>query len=283
MIKNWTVITQTVKYGSKGVACRERYITSTKHPNHTNTTKILSLIGNEHTSKYIALIGEQYRLRQQMGHKAGRHLSSYAMEYCLTLPKGVELSYEQWGNIIAYCCKSIFQLCDLTNEDEFYFKKNIRAVIHRQNQENKMGSGDHVHLIIGKVLAGRNTRVLKELQQKKATKVLKTAFNIAVLKHAGLNYRNYTPSEINKSKKLETWKYHYSKNLENEKMIIKMQSQIDKWFIAHNENNSRQLNRQFNRITKTYLTLNKSNLPNVVKIEDSIRTIEKLSNRKIIH
>ena len=84
-------------------------------------------------------------------------------------------------------------------------------------------------------------------------------------------------------KKLENWKYHYTKKLENEKMIIKMQSQIDKWFIAHNENNSRQLNRQFNRITKTYLTLNRSNLPNIVKIEDSIRTIEKFSNRKIIH
>ncbi|GLR74778.1 hypothetical protein [Aliivibrio sifiae] len=283
MIKNWTVITQPVKYGSKGVAYRERYITSTKHPNHTNTTEIFSVIGNEHTSKYIALIGEQYRLRQQMGHKAGRHLSSYAMEYCLTLPKSIVPTNEQWKEIITSCCKSLFQVCNLTNEDEFYFKKNIRAVIHRQNQENKMGSGDHVHLIVGKVLAGRNTRVLKELQQKKATKVLKTAFNIAVLKHVGLNYRDYTPSELNKSKKLETWKYHYAKNLENEKMIIKIQSQIDKWFIANNEKNSRQLNRQFNRITKTYLMLNKSDLPNIVKIEDSIKAIEKISNRKIIH
>ncbi|OEC83165.1 hypothetical protein A9D46_12190 [Photobacterium damselae subsp. damselae] len=283
MIKNWTVVTQPVRYGAQGIACRERYITSTKHPNHVNTTEIFSLIGNEQTSKYIALIGEQYRLRQQMGHKAGRHLSSYAMEYCLTLPKGIELSNEQWKDIISYCCKSIFQICNLTNEDEFYFKKNIRAVIHRQNQKNKMGSGDHIHLIVGKVLGGKNTRILKELQQKKVTRALKTSFNIAVLKYAGLNYRDYTPSELNKSKKLETWKYHYNKKIENEKTIIKMQNQIDKWFIAYNERNSRQLNRQFNRLTKSYLMLDRSDQPNMSKIEDSIKTIEKLSNRKMIH
>lgn len=65
MIKNWTVITQPVKNGSDGVACRERYLMSIKHPNHKYTSEILNIIGNDKTTRYIALIGEQYRLRQE--------------------------------------------------------------------------------------------------------------------------------------------------------------------------------------------------------------------------
>ncbi|MEZ8088122.1 hypothetical protein [Vibrio sp. 1S139] len=281
MIKNWTVITQPVKFGSKGVASRERYLTSKNHPNHKNTTEIHSIIGDEYTSRYIDLIGEQYRLRQQMGRKPGRHLSSFAMEYCLTLPKDVATpNNEQWNKVINYCCTSLFNICNLEEQDKYYFKKNIRAVLHRQNKNISTGSGDHVHLIIGKVLAGKNTRILKELQQKKATKALKTAFNIAVLKYIGLNFRDYTPSELRKFKKLEIWKHYQSKDLENLKNIERIQKQVDKWFSAFAEKD----NRQFNRINKSYLSLVNSSSYNsqetINKLEESLNQIEVVSGRK---
>jgi len=82
MIKNWTVITQAVKNGTDGVMCRERYITSAKHPNHKKTENLISLIGNRSTSKRIALLGEQFRLDQQLNNKrGGRPLSSFAVEF----------------------------------------------------------------------------------------------------------------------------------------------------------------------------------------------------------
>ncbi|WP_229035994.1 hypothetical protein [Vibrio parahaemolyticus] len=105
----------------------------------------------------------------------------------------------------------------MTQNQEFYFKKNIRAVLHKQGQTSKSGSGDHVHLILGKVLAGANTRVLKELQSKKSTSILKSSFNTAVLNYVGLSYRDYTPSEINKTKKIEIWKHH---NIEIKKLLL---------------------------------------------------------------
>lgn len=282
MIKNWTVITKPVRFGSAGVACRERYLTSKKHPNHKNTTEIKSIIGDNYTSRYIALIGEQYRLRQQIGAKPGRHLTSFAVEYCLTLPKRIATpSNEQWEKIINYCSKSLFDICNLEEQDKHYFKKNIRAVLHRQDHSIKTGSGDHVHLIVGKVLAGKNTRVLKELQQKKATKALKTAFNVAVLKYVGLNFREYTPSEFNNANKLEIWKEHHDRNLDTVKILNKMEKQIGRWFQAFKEDDKRQLNRQFNRINRSYLTLsNKSEHKVIDAIEAKLDIIENKSGRK---
>ncbi|HGF4961102.1 TPA: hypothetical protein ACF33V_003500 [Vibrio parahaemolyticus] len=285
MIHNWTVITQPVRYGSKGIAYRERYLTSRKHPNHKNTCDIKEVIGNEKTARYIALIGEQYRLRQQMSGKAGRHLSSYAMEYCLTLPKGVCPTNKQWLEIVSFCCKSLQKICSITNEQEHTFNKNIRAVLHRQDQAITSGSGDHVHLIVGKILAGDSSRVLTELQQKKATKALKSAFNFAILKYVGLNHFEYTPSQLNKTKKLEIWKYHRNKEVENSENLRRIQEQIDKWFTAFKERDIRQLNRQFNRISKSYkiissdIGINKESMDN---LSHTLSEIENLSGKKII-
>ncbi|QET61110.1 hypothetical protein FOB75_09405 [Vibrio parahaemolyticus] len=284
MIKNWTVVTQPVRYGSKGVACRERYLTSKAHPNHKNTCEIQEIMGSEKTSRYIALIGEQYRLRQQMSGKAGRHLSSYAMEYCLTLPKGVSPTDKQWYQIITFCCNSLKKVCNISNEQELYFNKCIRAVLHKQDQTMHSGSGDHVHLILGKVIAGKNPRVLNELQQKKATIALKSAFNVAVLKYVGLSHVDYTPSELNRAKKLEIWKAHKDEDIKKSKTIMRMQSQIDKWFSAFKSRNNRQLNRQFNRINREYANIiNDTDLNEEIKtsLSNAISEIEKLSGRKV--
>ncbi|MDO6543688.1 hypothetical protein [Photobacterium sanguinicancri] len=287
MIKNWTVITKPVINGSNGVALRERYLTSKNHPNHKNTTEITSLTGDKFTSKTIALIGEQYKLRQQLNKNAGRHLSSYAMEYCLTLPKGITATNTQWIAIINVCCKALFDICDLDDSQKFYFKKIVRSVLHRQDQNIASGTGDHVHLLIGKVISGKGTRVLKELQQKKATKALKTAFNIAVIKHLGLNYRDYTPSELNRGKRLETWKYHNNKTqkkLDKTKTIRQLQIQADKWFKAFEENDYKQANRQFNRIKKSHNKLFNIEISNNEKasINQIISKIETKSGRKIL-
>ncbi|WP_407559231.1 DUF3450 domain-containing protein [Vibrio parahaemolyticus] len=285
MIKNWTVITQPVRNGSDGVACRERYLMSIKHPNHKYTSEILNIIGNDKTTRYIALIGEQYRLRQQMSGKPGRHLSSYAMEYCLTLPKGISPTNNEWEKIINYCCNSLMKLCKVTQNQEFYFKKNIRAVLHKQDQTSKSGSGDHVHLILGKVLAGANTRVLKELQSKKATSILKSSFNTAVLNYVGLSYRDYTPSEINKTKKIEIWKHHNIENKKTSDELSRIQKQIEKWFAAFEERDYRQLNRQFNRISKSYIDLSASKTmeeKTLANLSKTIEKIESLSGRKLI-
>ncbi|WP_337247049.1 MULTISPECIES: hypothetical protein [unclassified Vibrio] len=147
---------------------------------------------------------------------------------------------------------TLAKLCKLNKSEFAQYRQQIRAVLHQQNQDGTKGSGDHVHLIIGKVIG---KRVLKQLQQKRATKVIKQAFNQSVLKHVGIDYRSYEPIEKEKGRRLSTWQYQHQKateSLEIEKLIKKMQVQFDKWLIAKEELNERQLKRQKNRLLKSY-------------------------------
>lgn len=258
MIKNWTVITQPVRLGSDGIMIRERYLLNPKHANHKFTEELISIFGCAETSSRIALSGEQFRLNQQLyNHQGGRPLSSYAVEFCLTLPKGYRPSIKQWQAITKDCCLALARLCKLNKAEFAQYKHQIRAVLHKQEQEKRKGSGDHVHLIIGKVVG---TRILKELQQKKATKLIKQAFNHSVLKHVGADYRSYEPTEIKNGKRITAWQHQHQKaveTLEVEKLIKNMQNQFNRWLEAKEKGNERQIKRQQNRLTKTYDSLKK--------------------------
>ncbi|ELV8674137.1 hypothetical protein QNE47_003188 [Vibrio vulnificus] len=240
---------------------RERYLLNKKHANHKHTEELISIFGCAETSNRIALAGEQFRLNQQLYNRRGGHpLSSYAMEYCLTLPKGYRPSKEQWQSIVKDCGLALAKLCKLNKSEFAQYRQQIRAVLHQQNQNGTKGSGDHVHLIIGKVVG---KRVLKELQQKRATTVIKQAFNQSVLKHVGIDYRSYEPIEKEKGRRLSTWQYQHQKAteaLEIEKLIKQMQVQFDKWLIAKEERDERQLKRQKNRLLKSYDVLKARNL-----------------------
>ena len=261
-MKNWTVITQAVKDGSNGIMKRERYLVSTKTASHKET-KIISLIGSPETSRRMAILGEQYKLYQQQKQKrGGRPLSSYAVEYCITLPKGISPSPQQWKLITIDCVKALAQVCNLTKPEYENYIKGIQAVLHQQNQNNPRGTGDHVHFIVSKVLAGKG--VLTQLQKKGATRALKSAFTLSVLKHTNYSINDYTPLEIGRSKRLEQWKVQYSRveqSKEELKLIRQLQNQVDKWIKAKEENDIRQVKRQFNRIDKLHsklMTINKS-------------------------
>lgn len=276
MIKNWTVTTQPVRLGSDGVMMRERYLLNPKHANHKYTEALISIFGCAETSNRIALVGEQFRLNQHLyNRRGGRPLSSYALEYCLTLPKGYRPTSEQWRSIVKDCCLALAKLCKLNKSEFAQYRQQIRAVLHQQNQDGSKGSGDHVHLIVGKVVGNR---VLKELQQKKATKLVKQAFNHAVLKHVGIDHRTYDPIEMEKGRRLSTWQYQHQKAteaLEIEKLIEKMQTQFDKWLKAKEVRDERQLKRQKNRLLKTYEELKIKNtsptqIENINKIKNEI-------------
>ncbi|CAH7339050.1 conserved hypothetical protein [Vibrio chagasii] len=261
MLKNWTVITQPVRLASDGVLIRERYYLNPKHVNHKHTEALISLFGCTETSNRIAISGEQFRLNQQLyNRRGGRPLATYAMEYCLTLPKGYRPTKSQWQSIVKECALALAKLCRLNKSEFAQYRQQIRAVLHQQEQQGNKGSGDHVHLMIGKVVSNR---VLTELQQKKATKVIKQAFNSAVLQHVGIDYRSYEPIEKEKGRRLSTWQYQHQKAteaLEIEKLIKQMQTQFEKWLSAKEERNERQIRRQQNRLLKSYEQLKQRSL-----------------------
>lgn len=262
MIKNWTVITQPVKDADIGLIKRERYLTNIKHPNHRKTRQIISLFGSAKTTQRIALAGADYRANQSLNQKrGGRPLSSYAMEFCLSLPKEIRPTQEQWKNIITHCCKSIARKLNLSPEERQVFGQYIRAVIHQQNNN----SNDHVHLIIGKVIKGN---LHKELQQKSITKHLKLAYNAAVYHYLNITPKHYNPVSKNYGKRLEMWRYQSSKAQINQtalELLKRLENQSNKFFAAIEENNATQKNRQLNRMEKVFDELNNHHLDESTK------------------
>ncbi|MDW1463180.1 hypothetical protein R7F07_11935 [Vibrio sp. YT-16] len=253
MLKNWIVITKPVKNGSDGIIARERYLNSRKHKNHTNTEAILDIVGNESTSKRIIVAGEKYRLRSKLkSNRRGRPLSSFAIEFCLTLPKQYRPTPNQWRAVIAECCRALADHLELSGDDRKTFFNHIRGVCHQQQQTGTRGAGDHVHLIVSKVL---KDRVLAGLQKKAATKVLKRAFTAATTKHIGLSIDEYKPYELDKGHRLEKWQYESQKmeaaNAEHTKLQKKLEKQISKWEEAVRAADLKQIKRQKNRIDKS--------------------------------
>lgn len=253
MLKNWTVITKPVRDGSNGIIAREKYLTSKTHPNHSRTETILNLIGNETTTKRIMIAGEKHRLRQKIrSERRGRPLSSFAMEFCLTLPKPYRPTREQWQCIIGECCKSLVNHLKLTGDDRKAFFSQIRAVCHQQLQTGNRGTGDHTHLIVSKIVNGK---VLTELQKKAATRVLKHAFTAATVAHLGLSIDQYKPHELDKGRRLEKWQYESLKleaaNSEQAKLQKKLEKQIRRWEEAVAKADMKQIKRQRNRIDKS--------------------------------
>lgn len=258
MIKNWTLISQVVKNGALGVMKRESYIMSLTHPNHKKTIGIINLLGNPESSKRIALAGEEYKLQQCLTQKkGGRRLSTFAMEYCFSLPKSIEATPEQWKKIIIDCCKFLMKSLTLNDGEKKQFAHQIRAVLHQQNET----SNDHVHVIIGKAIKGR---VLTELQKKNTTSKLKLAYNAAVYRHLKVSPQNYQPKSSKYGKRLEMWRY--SRDEENiskdgAALLRKLSIQVDKYFTAIEENDVKQKKRQLNRISKALGELEKEELP----------------------
>ncbi|MFA0050270.1 hypothetical protein AB4403_04480 [Vibrio breoganii] len=283
MLKNWTVTTQVVKQAAAGVMTRERYLLSTSHRNHRNTEQIINLLGNSSTSQRIALAGEQFRTKQMLNRQGGRPLQTYAMEFCLTLPQGYRPTTEQWKLVVRDVCLTVAKKLLLTELELKHFKQRIRAVIHQQKQHGH-GSGDHVHLIMPKIVGGR---VLKELQRKQATRLVKQAFNTAILRHTGYDHTQYNPKTTGRSKRLSEWQYQQQEAktaLETQRLIAKLQMQSDKWFEALEINDKKQLNRQFNRLLKTFDEL--SSLPlsegTSQNIYDLKKKLEQKAKRDIV-
>lgn len=284
-MNKWTVITQPVKWQSKGLFLRERYLTSTTHSNHKNTEKIINICGNQLTTKRIALIGEQFNLRRTVNRSRGRRLESYAMEFCLTLPKGYRPVPESWRNVVNDICANTQKYCKLTSEEFKRFKSSIRAVLHQQDQSIRGGTGDHIHLIIPKVVFdGNDFRILSELQRKQYTKIIKNIYTSSVIKNFDYKIEDYSPEHKNTGKRLEVWKANKQEldsKITSNKTLLRMLKQMEKWFLAFEERNEKQMNRQFNRIKKSYLDciVGDDFIPDSTR--QTLAKIESLSNKKI--
>ncbi|ENP8456748.1 hypothetical protein ACEI25_003423 [Photobacterium damselae] len=250
-IKNWIVTVES----ARSILARELYLNNKKHPNHKNTESIISIIGNEQTSLNINHQCEKYKLKMAMNRKGGRPPTP-AMEYVYTLPKGIIPTPNEWRQMIEQVVINMAHCMKVKPSD---LNGIVRAVVHQQNQNNDKGSGNHAHVLIGRYT---NTGIyLRELQKKSVLHVAKISFNSAVLKTLGIDHQKYIAQKEyhglakNKAPK---WKVDAARNKELEverlkqyqRIFVKVLKQCEKWLIAFEQGDVKQLNRQYNRINK---------------------------------
>ncbi|WCE28795.1 hypothetical protein [Vibrio sp. SCSIO 43137] len=270
-LKNWVVVAKPVQ-GLNGMIARERYLMSQHR--HKNS-KIISLIGNATTSKKIILKGERYLLKQRIERKGGRPISSFAVELSLSLPPSLERkpTPEQWKQIAINCSKAVANYLKLSPQDKQEFYSHVRCVLHDQ-------SNPHVHLILCKII---NDKVLHDLQRKRCIAVAKESFTASVHQICGIAINDYKPHELNRGKRIDKWKYQRQKAEEviaEAKQLKTIENQISKWFEAYRESDFRQMNRQVNRMRKTYLSL-PDNARNNQNLIYGLSKIEKTSGKSI--
>ncbi|MBW3139511.1 hypothetical protein KUV56_08285 [Ferrimonas balearica] len=254
-MKNWTVITQAVKDGTSGLKKRERYLTSSSHPNHKNTVEIVELNGDKRTLIKTSLAGESFRVYQKLSGKGGRPLTSFAMEFCFTLPKSIRPSIKEWKIISDDIINSICEKLELSEEEKAKYISHCRCVLHRQENTMISGTGDHIHMICPKVF---NKRILTSLQKKSFTNFLKQVYNHTILSNLKIDVLDYSPSVMSKMKRLQVWKYTlYQLKLRKTDLIAieKISKKIDELNIALEENNQKQISRITSNLNRIFSDL----------------------------
>lgn len=276
-IKNWTVTVESVK----STAARELYLNNTNHPNHSDTERIVNIWGNSQTTLNIQYQCEKRRLEQAMRRKGGRPPTP-AMEYVFTLPRGIRPSEQQWQSMLKRIITNLSRSIGVKPSD---FNGIVRAVLHQQNQSGtrKQGSGDHLHVVIGKFT--NSGHHLKALQKIGAIHTAKLSFNDAVRAELGISHHSYiTQKNCLKSakKRIPRWKVKAAREEESQKELIalvqhnlnKVLRQCDKWLNAFEIGDKKQMSRQHNRITKSLSQLAQADVKNekLFRLVDSMTT-----------
>ena len=184
-LKNWTVRTQQIKKGRKGLSNHSGYLMSNKAKAHENTK--IEVLGGSHSA--ILQAHEQRQKQRQQDGLRGGGVRNLATSFVLTLPKQYgHPDSKQWKKTLQPVFKAIGKELDI---DPRQVAKHAFAVVHDESDSNK---NSHVHLLISNVIDGKYH---KKLTQKKVTAEVKNSYNIGVKNTLGINYKNHTPENPN--------------------------------------------------------------------------------------
>ncbi|MFZ3512712.1 hypothetical protein LC147_06460 [Vibrio harveyi] len=240
---------------------REHYLINESHRNHKHTEKIISIFGSETQSLNILRNCERYKLKQASKRQGGRPPTE-AVEFCLTLPKGVRPTQQQWRQILN---KLMFTLAIHLDVPTSKLAPIVRAVLHQQNHDVAIkGTGDHMHVVIGKFT--NDLIYLAELQRKSTTRLIKTAYNNAVYDIVGISHKSYRLQKgydgIAK-KRAPSWSVKAARKQESMKLqkqqLKRVINQAQKWLYAFDTKDQKQMNRQYNRLTEELGNLEPAN------------------------
>ncbi|ENU5814312.1 hypothetical protein ACE34P_001868 [Vibrio fluvialis] len=248
MIKNWTVIAEP----AKSVIARELYLNDKNHKNHSYTEQIKPIFGDENHSLNMIRNCEKYKLFLAQKRKGGRPPKP-AIEFVISLPKGIRPSNEQWRSMFNIVMRNLARSLNVEPKN---LAPITRAVLHQQNQDKELkGAGDHIHILLGKFT--NELVYLRDLQRKSTTRLIKQSFNVAMLKVMGISNQDYQPVKGyhgRAKKRAPSWAVKAAREKEKlseqNKRLTRIIGQAKKWLEAYELQNVKQMNRQLNRINK---------------------------------
>lgn len=270
-IKNWFVRSERLHSKSSGLITYGSYLIDKEHKNHKGkTTAIHDIYGN--VTNFIQTSAREaieLDLKNAQG-KGGRPVDSYAQSFVLTLPDGVHKpSREQWKAITKDVLIDAFKKLNKTPEE---MRGHFFANVHDQKNP-------HLNILISKVVDGQSLRAVNQVG---IIGAMKKSFNASVLKHCGIDYKDYEPLKTNVGKSLPRWQLEQQNKI-NEKLSeldIKetvldtrindlkklnklshmLNNQLIKWMHAVKTSDIKDVSRQENRIKKTVEELSGLNI-----------------------
>ena len=259
-IQNWTVIAQS----TKSAAAREIYLLDANHRNHKRTEAILNVYGNKEQTLNIIRNTERHKLKTAEKRRGGRPPSE-GCEFVLAFPKSIRPTDQQWREIFRRIIPTIANSCDVRKSD---LKHICRAVVHKQQQDGRKGSGDHLHLLLGKFT--NKGQYLRKLQHRSTLKQIKQSFNLAALEVLGINNETYQAEQTYHSKKraphwqvmaarayeeVEARAQNLERSEDEKRELLRVMNRLyvqsEKLVEAYDQGDKKQLNRQANRVSKS--------------------------------
>ena len=270
-IKNWFVRSERLHSKSSGLITYGSYLIDKEHKNHKGkTTAIHDMYGNVtdfiQTSAREAI---ELDLKNAQA-KGGRPVDSYAQSFVLTLPDGVHKpSCEQWKAITKDVLLDAFKKLNKTPKE---MKGHFFANVHDQKNP-------HLNILISKVVDGQSLRAVNQVG---IIGAMKKSFNASVLKHCGIDYKDYEPLKTNVGKSLPRWQLEQQNKINEKlseldiketvldtrindlkklnKLSFMLNNQLIKWMHAVKTSDIKDESRQENRIKKTVEELSELNI-----------------------
>lgn len=270
-IKNWFVRSEAVKNKEQGTLAYAHYLIDEHHPNHKNRTKV-HILHNNPVQVALNAIDQAYQIdkRNAQQRKGGRPVSSYMQSFVFALPETVKLTKTQWRSVSKAIINDLATRLDIPAKT---LLNHCSLVLHQQ-------ANPHLNIIVSRGVDERSYQ--QELTRPSTTNLLKRTFNKAML-DLGYSFEDYQPKS-KPNKKLKRWQELNHK----EKTINKAKKQLEKLIQASQSNDTKNINRQTNRLNKTIDQLSPSDVLEADKLQalDEIRSalgeLEEINHKPVL-
>lgn len=249
-VKNWTVVAKTLKTESEAVNYAQ-YLSDREHPNH-ESTKIIPLHGNAMRLAYEACQRAERLDKLNRSKKGGRPpAQQVSFNLVLPTPLGIRPTKEQWKSVAKTVLKSLAKRFDLP-----YQELLANCFLNAHNQKNS-----HLNLVFSNVWTRQDgsLETVRSLKQRQFLSHLKEAFTQAANAEFRIDNQRYEPERRDLGARLDR-----RRSIEQKGEAIQIDpsvretinsntlNRLRKLSLATEEGDQRQINRQKNRIERSY-------------------------------